>query len=335
MRFAVATTMRNEGAFAAEWIVWQRMIGFEGILVLSNDCDDRTPRLLDAFEGAGWITHVPYTPKPDRPPKQTAHPRMRRHPMTRETDWLMVCDVDEFLVIHEGGGTLADLIPQDAPFEGMAVHWRNFGYAPTWRWWPGLAHRQMTRAGPPQHPVDRSFKSIFRPTRFGSFGAHAPWRFDGEWAREGRGWVDSQLRPMDVDPDARPMHTHPSAITHRRAQINHYALRAKEHFLAKRGTPSSVAGVDRYTDDFVAMHDRVEMEDRSALRHAARFDALWEEAMALPGVARLHRLCEADHVARLMRNRGRDHKLDPRWRKRLRAAKAAGPGGPGRRAAVS
>lgn len=321
MRFVVATTMRNEGAFAAEWIVWQRMLGFDGVLVLSNDCDDRTPRLLDAFQKAGWIEHVRYTPKPDRPPKQTAHPRMRRHPMTHGADWLMVCDVDEFLVIHEGEGRLEDLILPGAPYEGMAIHWRNFGFAPSWRWWPGLAHRQMLRAGPPNHPVDRSFKSIFRPARFASFGAHAPWRFDGTWAREGRGWVDSDGRPMGIDPDDRPMHTSPDLITHRRAQVNHYALRTREHFLAKRGTPSSVAGIDRYTSAFADNHDRQEVEDRSALRYEARFDALWEEAMALPGVARLHRLCEADHVARLLRARGKDPADDPRWRKR--AGKAA------------
>ncbi|MFN3724188.1 MAG: glycosyltransferase family 2 protein, partial [Paracoccaceae bacterium] len=57
-----------------------------------------------------------------------------------------------------------------------------------------------------------------------------------------------------------------------------------------------------------------ELEDTSALRHAARFDAIHAQAMALPEVARLHHLCCADYAARLAEAAGIAPQADARWR---------------------
>ena len=50
--------MRNEGPFIVEWVTWYRMLGFTDIVVVSNDCTDRSPELLDALARAGWLHHI-------------------------------------------------------------------------------------------------------------------------------------------------------------------------------------------------------------------------------------------------------------------------------------
>ena len=41
--------MRNEAAYALEWVAYHRMIGFERIVICTNDCTDGTDALLDAL----------------------------------------------------------------------------------------------------------------------------------------------------------------------------------------------------------------------------------------------------------------------------------------------
>ena len=52
MRTTVIASMRNEGAFLLEWVVWYRLIGFSDILVVTNDCTDASPALLGAVQAA-------------------------------------------------------------------------------------------------------------------------------------------------------------------------------------------------------------------------------------------------------------------------------------------
>ncbi len=53
--------------------------------------------------------------------------------------------------------------------------------------------------------------------------------------------------------------------------------------------------------------------DISAFRYSARFDALHEQVMALPEVARLHALCCADHVRAIAEKAGKRAEDDPRY----------------------
>ena len=74
-------------------------------------------------------------------------------------------------------------------------------------------------------------------------------------------------------------------------------LRSVESFSLKRGTLSPVAGRDRYTDAYYDKAEQNAVEDLSALRHAAAFDAIHAEAMALPEVRRLLSLAGFERVS--------------------------------------
>ncbi len=322
--------MRNEGPFIVEWVVWQRLIGFQDVVVVTNDCTDRSPQLLDALEAAGWCRHLRCDIPSGTKITATKLALASTHPAVRAADWVMVCDVDEFLVIHAGEGGLSDLLPEadGAPFLGMSVNWNVFGTSFRKTWEDGLTHRQFLRAGGEQASLSRMVKTIFRrPDWFGALGEHGPRRLNlkraGQpWGSPGLTWVNSagDLVPRWA-PDAPYMRMLPTELTtHARAQINHYMLRSVESFELKRGTLSPVGGQDRYTQSYFRRANRNAVRDLSALTRADAFDRLHAEAMAVPGIARLHHLCCADYVAALCAKTGRPVAEDPRRAFHLRAA---------------
>jgi len=324
--------MRNEGAFLVEWVTWYRMLGFTDILVVTNDCTDHSPQLLDALQDAGWLTRIDYRMKPGEIPLLPKLRRAKRHPLAQAADWILVCDVDEFLVVHTGAGRITDLLPSEPDFLGMSLNWKVFGTSGHQDWSEGLIHRQFTQAAAPGVGVNRWYKAVSRRADlFRRLDAHGPWGYradlaPGPWGSAGLRWVNSErVTVPQWHPDAPyRRQTEAELTTHSAAQMNHYMIRSEESFSLKRGTLSPAANKDRYTDVFFKRFNRNDVEDLSALRYAAAFDALHAEAMALPGIRKLHHLSCADYVLRLAAVAGREPASDPRWQLQMELAAAAG-----------
>lgn len=309
--------MKNEGPFIVEWVSWYRMLGFK-VLVATNDCTDHSPALLDALEAHGWLTHVRHEPPPDKHPKLWAYRTGRLHPLAAEADWVLICDVDEFLVLHAADTIQAFIGDGERDFLGMAFSWRCFGTSGRKRYQDGLVHRQFTRCGPVDMTPNGQFKSLFRkPRAWGTWSDHTPLRYKGgTWGQDGNHWLNSageHIARFD-DGDNHPIrHLWPKERSHMAAQMNHYILRADESFDLKRGIPSPSAGKDRYTPHFYKVHNRNGYKDESALRFTKRLQEVHAEAMALPEVARLHHLCCMDYLARICAHQGKDVETDERW----------------------
>lgn len=328
MRYTVVCSVRDEGPFLLEWIVWQRLIGFTDIVIVTNDSTDQSPALLDALAQHGWVTHLVHDVPDGRQITAQKLAAAKALPQVAEADWVMVADVDEFLTIHAGAGRLADLLAVPGrPFLGMSIPWRVFGTSGRLLWEDGLTHRQCRRAAAPLGKLSTWVKSIHRkPNLFARLGEHSPKRlrprFLENWGKGDLIWVT----PAGVEvpgwtPVADSLRMLPEALRGWEvAQVSHYMLRSVESFSLKRGTLSPVAGKDRYTDAYFDRADRNEVEDLTPQRHAAAFDALHAEVMALPGIARLHHQCCADYVARLAAKAGRAAATDARWRHHMARA---------------
>jgi hypothetical protein len=329
MQVAVVCSVKDEGPFLVEWVTWYRMLGFTRIVVLTNDCTDHSPALLDALQAAGWVTHIPCTIPRGRHIEGAKLAVARRHRDVFRSDWVMVCDVDEFLVVHVGENRVQDLIAYpDQSVLGISINWRVFGDNGLVAWQDGLTHRQHLRAARPGDPSSRWFKSLFTDVRaFLTLGSQAPGGF--RRARAGLGpdaagkpWVNTDGTPIPdwqtVGPKRRMMLQ--QDVSQNVAQMNHYVIRCSESFGLKRGTPSASSGADRYNDGYLQMYNRNEVAEDSALIYRTRFDALFASAMALPQIARLHHLCCADYVARLCTKAGTPLADDPRWHRHMQAA---------------
>ncbi|WP_424944957.1 glycosyltransferase family 2 protein [Aliiroseovarius crassostreae] len=322
------TTIRNEGPFLLEWIAWQKMLGFDRVLVMFNDCTDHSPQLLRLLERAGEIATKRHTPGENLHPQPSAYLACRKHPFVKEADWMFTCDVDEFLVVHKGDGTISALLNNgDVPWQGMAIHWRIFGTNSYNLWEDGLVHRRFVKSSPVMARQNNCVKSFVRnPLSFGKLRSHSPryWQGDGAWGKDGRYWVLSDGSRWDAyDPDSAPLNaTENDGIVHGDASVNHYILQSREQFDFKRGRRSAAAGLDRYSHDFFHRFNHNSTPNTDALSYKARFDAEYARICDIPGAMRLHHMCCADLVADMCAKRGEDPAADPRWQQHRARAQA-------------
>lgn len=332
MRITVVASMRNEGPFIVEWVAWYRMLGFTDVVVVTNNCTDHSPALLDALQAAGWVHHIRHDVPPGRLITRAKLKAAKQHRAVFRAEWVMVCDVDEFLVIHRGDGRIGDLIDLSGnpPYLGMSINWRVFGTSGLTTFEDAPVHRQFVYANPVGRAVSRSAKSIFRkPRLFAAMGEHGPTRFDvsaaGGDAAAGIRWVNTSGQTLPRwKPDGKFVSKLPATLTtHTVAQLNHYMLRSEETFSLKRGTASPVALSNRYQQSYFDAADKGTELDASAFRYAEAFDAMHARAMALPDVARLHALCCADHIHAICEKAGLRGKDDPRYHAYLAQARAA------------
>ena len=328
MRITVVASMRNEGAFLLEWVAWYRMLGFTDIVVVTNNCTDHSPQLLDALQAAGKVHHIRHDIKPGKPVTRAKLKAAKDHRAIRRADWVMVCDVDEFLVIHRGAGKIGDLVNLKTPeCLGMAINWKVFGTSGIVAFSDIPVHRQFLHSCPKKSASSRFVKSLFRlPKYFATILEHAPTGFEMakvlDKGHENLIWVNSAGKPWKGwAPDAPAANTLPThLVTHEVAQLNHYMLRSLETYRLKEGTLSPVALGNRYRDSYFEAADVGDEIDVSALGYAEQFDAELAKLRALPEVARLHALCCADHIRAIVEKTGGCAEDDPRFRDFMSAA---------------
>ena len=89
-RSLIVTTQKNEGAFLLEWLAHHKSIGFDDILVLSNDCSDGNDTMLDRLQDMGQLTHVRNDgPDDDCGIQFTALKIAETHPLVQSADWIV------------------------------------------------------------------------------------------------------------------------------------------------------------------------------------------------------------------------------------------------------
>ncbi|MDF1727367.1 MAG: glycosyltransferase family 2 protein [Sulfitobacter sp.] len=285
-------TVRNEGAFLLEWLAHHRAVGFDHVLVYSNDCTDGTDAMLDHIAQEGWLTHVPNPGPYDRRGVQfTALKAAARHPALKAADWILPLDIDEFVNIHVGDHTLSALHAALPRATAITLTWRLFGSAGRPRFTDAPVTDTFTRCAP---------EVLYWPWRAAMF--KTLYRNDGTYAKPG------VHRPRAPDPNRLPQaHWYdgagralPEAYRTGRifspfgqpnyalAQLNHYALGDMESFLLKADRGRAVhadhpLGMDYWTD-----RNFNSDEDRSIASLAPARDAELARLRADPVLADLH-----------------------------------------------
>jgi hypothetical protein len=230
--------MRNEGPYILEWIAYHLAIGFSDIVICTNDCVDGSPALLDRLQCIAPVTHLPNPAGPGEKPQLAAYARAERLPIVRAADWAMVLDADEFLNIHVGRGTVAELIDAVPAATAFLINWRIFGNSGHREWRPGFVTERFTRAAERDDPVNLSFKTLF--TRLDVYRCkllpHQPRYPDPARLAELR-YVNGAgaVLPRYFCDESRAdfLQSEPGTVSWELAQINHYNTRSWEDYLVK------------------------------------------------------------------------------------------------------
>jgi len=236
MRFLAILTVRNEGAFLLEWLAHHRACGFTGFLVFSNDCADGTDAILDRLQAVGELTHIRNTGPFPEGPQWAALKAADKHPLLQTADWVLFCDIDEFVNIHCGDRTLNALLAALPDATAIPLTWRMFGNAGVTAYTDTPITETFTRAAPAvlYWPWRAAlFKTLFRNDgTYRKLGVHRP-RSPDESRLGAQRWFDGSGRELPPIFHTQRLFSPFGQDNYQLAQLNHYALGAMESYIVK------------------------------------------------------------------------------------------------------
>lgn len=294
-RRLIISTMKNEAPYILEWVAHHRAIGFTDFLVFTNDCDDTTDPLLDELQKGGRFTHE-YNIVLKRGPHKSALKYAKNHAQTAKADWIMICDVDEFLNIRVGDGTLDALLDHLGPDADIVPFpWKVFGHGGVVDFVDKPITQQFVECEPGRNGRKfRDVKTMFRHhRRMYHFGLHRP-RVADEW-KDQTTWK----APSGEDISERMNKGQPWSMKWEGckdfAYQHHYPVRCVESYILKKNR-----GRANHVNEDLGMEywDKWDMsgaKDRTLRRGHPGFKGEFDKLMENRKLRKLHRKGVAWH----------------------------------------
>lgn len=308
MRITAVTCVKNEGPFLLEWIAFNRVIGVTDFLFYSNDCSDATDRLLDRLAVLGVVQHLP-NPAEGRNYQMEALKDSRRQKIVLDADWVWIADVDEFLNIHVGEGTIPELIEACGNPSAISVTFQFFANDGVEAYEDRPVIEQFTRSHDPDiwcAETAQEVKTLIRkdfPVQY--YGAHRPFTKDSVTKATRPGWTDGSGRDVPwkfrAAANKRRIRKFPAKGARELATLNHYALRSLDSYLVKNDRGDVNRENRNFDDTYWRERNDPAWEDRSILRYLPRLHAEIARLKEDPEVAALHE--EAVRLHRETRDR--------------------------------
>ena len=307
---AVLATARNEGPYLLDWIAHHRAVGFDHIVIYSNDNDDGSDGLLGQLADHGEITWVRNELSADARAQWKAYGHaFKVLPDLVDYRWTMVLDIDEYFSFRPGMfGSVADVIGwhEYQHVEALALRWLRFAAGPGDAWLDAPSPQRFVRRDPAVDPV---FKSLVRSHLFWDSHCHFPFPTMGQpfaYHIEDGGPCHQMGRLRGIKMPA-------DAVSADNTWVSHYIYRSAGEALIKiaRGdalwsaesvkADSSVvdARLETLMQHFVSLTEKPLVEDRRTVACAPGLEAQLLRLHALPGVAAADRVIKDIYPGRI------------------------------------
>ncbi|WP_299983565.1 glycosyltransferase family 2 protein [uncultured Ruegeria sp.] len=312
MNVGLFSCARNEGPFILEWVAYHLLVGFDPILIYSNDSTDGTTELLDALDRNGIIAHVLQDLKSGEIPQHAAADKAFLHPSLVYADWLMWLDIDEFLYCAGPNNKVTDLIERCARnAEGVAVNWLIFGDGFHYNWEPGLVTQRFLQRADDDHRLHRRYKTLFQTSeKIRGFGIHRPHLYKG-FQVDGGQFVNASGQPMHDDiyrSGVRRRHAFSAApehlVSHDWAAVFHYPVKTRDSFELKRQRGQGTKPIDapdrfsRFREQYWKKYNQNSVLDDRMLTIGDKLQAKVGSLLALPDIAHAQATCLRLHAQR-------------------------------------
>ncbi|MCC1493448.1 glycosyltransferase family 2 protein [Cognatishimia sp. F0-27] len=287
----IVACMKNEAPYILEWVAYHKAIGFDTMLVYTNDCSDGTDAILARLDRLGHLHHRDNSRWQGRSPQQHALDLAPQEPVVRDAEWVAHIDVDEFVNVRCGNGTLDDLFAAMPGATHIAMTWRLFGHGGVDRFEDRFVIGQFTQAAPaycPKPHTSWGFKTLFRPIgAYGRMSCHRPNKLNPGAAPRVR-WVNGSGRDITDRTLRTGWRSTARTVGYELVQLNHYALRSIDSFLIKRQRGRALH-VDRDIGlDYWVRMDWSDHRDLSIQRNLPRMRADLAPLMADDTLRALH-----------------------------------------------
>jgi len=293
----ILTCIKNEGAFLLDWIAHNLALGIDHFMIFTNDCDDGTDALAERLQAIGIATHISNNDAGDKGPQWAAmnHKLVKNIP---NGDWVFVSDIDEYLNIKTGDGTLTALLEKIPNPQAISIPWRFFGSARQIHATTAPVRETFTKTSPYPLLYPRQalmFKSFFQMSdAIQKPGIHAP-RLKNGHTWQSLNWANGNGTQMQVFDPKTPILMGPNAGIEL-AQINHYALRSAKSFLVKAARGLANRKGAKIDLTYWMRRNFNGLEDRSILRLSDQTRAHLARLTRDPILSKLHEAASEWHV---------------------------------------
>ncbi len=296
MRVLAILTVKNEGAFLLEWLAHHRAAGFTDVLVFSNDCTDGTDAMLDRLQAMGWLTHVRNPGPHPEGPQWAALKAADRHPLKAAADWVLVCDIDEFVAVKIGDHSVSALLAALPEATAITLTWRLFGNAGVVTFEDRPITETFRRAAPAVFAWPwwaAVFKTLFRnDNSFRKLGVHRP-RSPDPTRTAAQAWFDGAGRRLPESYLGARVFSDPRQDNFQLAQLNHYPLGAMESYIVKCDRGRANREASTFDMSYWVERNFASVADDSGLALQAPRAALLAELHADSDLYRLHQAAVA------------------------------------------
>lgn len=229
--------MKNEAPYIVEWVAYHRAMGVDNFLIYTNDCSDGTSEILDRLQEMGVLQHRNNDDWKGNSPQQYALNQALKEPVIQNADWILHIDVDEFVNVRTGNGTLQDFFDAVPEATNVAMTWRLFGHNNVTRLVDEFVIDQFDTCAPKFCPKPHTvwgFKTMFKNIgAYEKISCHRPNKLNEDKRSDVR-WVNGSGRDMTGEAVDNGWRNSKKSIGYDLIQLNHYALRSAESYLIKR-----------------------------------------------------------------------------------------------------
>ncbi len=292
----IITMMKDEAPFLLHWIAHHRLIGFDRIVVFTNDCSDGTDAMLDRLQQMGEVIHHPNPVPMDGKPQPLALRRAGKLPDVLDSEWIIALDVDEYLLIKPGSGHLDDLFATAPEADGFAVTWRMMGSNGLTEWTDTPVTEAYTRGAPDLFRKGWGVKTLFQPFDNMKLGIHRPTvKGKDKSALRTRAWVNGSAKPMTKGFMDGMWRSSLATLGYQHAEIAHFATQSAEGYLRRAARGNVNAKPNKYDATYFGMFDRNEVEHSGLLAQAAPTTARVSDYLSDPKLSALHENAQEWH----------------------------------------
>ncbi|MDA5093898.1 glycosyltransferase family 2 protein [Aliiroseovarius sp. KMU-50] len=229
--------MKNEAPYILEWVAYHRAMGIDNFLIYTNDCSDGTSEILDHLQEMGVLQHRNNDKWKGNSPQQYALNQSLKEHVIKNAEWVIHIDVDEFINVRCGNGTLQDFLDRVPDATNVAMTWRLFGHNGVTEFADDLVIDQFDTAAPKYAPKPHTvwgFKTMTKNVgAYEKLSCHRPNKLR-ESHRDQVNWVNGSGLPMSENYKDKGWRSDLKTIGYDLLQLNHYALRSAESYLIKR-----------------------------------------------------------------------------------------------------
>ncbi len=112
IKIALVSVVKNEARDIAEWLAYHLALGFDRILVYDHQSTDQTASIVDKFAAHFPVERVAFAES--KPSYQALAFVQAAKFHTKDCDWLLACDADEFLS-GENPASLKEFLASQPP----------------------------------------------------------------------------------------------------------------------------------------------------------------------------------------------------------------------------